>query len=232
MRTRKHKTLPLNAQIRTGGGGSILARLFRQVCNDIGLVEEDAFDRLIARFVVKAARLPDAAKKMALRQGLSVELKKESITWKTFMRGLEFLSIKAFDLDIILEERNGNTSFHTVSSHILDDKDAGKVLADLFGVILLELKIHGDKYSACMESFIDRSKMSIHKRQKASIRAAVSKEILKSRLTWKTFIKGLLFIGVRMFTIRLRIHHQVRGTTVHVLVADIDGVDDESLEEV
>ncbi len=231
MRTRKHKTLPLNAQIRTGGGGSILAKLFRQVCSDLGLVEEDAFDRLIARFVMKASRLPDAAKKMALRQGLSVELKKESITWKTFMRGLEFLSIKKFELDIALEERDGSTSFHTVHSGILEDKDAGMVLAELFGKILLALKIHGDKYSACMETFIGRSKMKIHKRQKASIRAAISKEILKSQLTWKTFIKGLLFVGVRAFTIRLRVYHEVRGVTVHTLVADIDDVDSEAIEE-
>lgn len=82
-----------------------------------------------------------------------------------------------------------------------------------------------------METFIGRSKMKIHKRQKASIRAAVSKEILKPQLTWKTFIKGLLFVGVRAFTIRLRVYHEVRGVTSHTLVADIDDVDTDAIEE-
>ena len=225
MFARKHKVQPFTTVIRTGGAGAVLARLIRTIMYDLGLTDQDHYDSLMVRYIQRARFLPDAAKQESARIGLSKELLKKSITWKTFLKGLEFLNIKQVDLTLAMERIEGVT-VHDISFAIGQKDDPGKLLGGLMAKIFHELDIRGDKYSALMEAYIERSRSVIHKRQKATIRASISKELLKDSMTWKTFMKGCAFINVQRFTIRVKLYHAVKKATYHEIVVAVDGLDD------
>ena len=222
MLVRKHKIRPFNMVVRSGGPGAVLARLFRTVMFDLGITENDRYDSMMARYIQKARLLPDAAKQEAARIGLSKELLKESITWKTFLKGLEFLYVKQVDFSLTLE-RNGALSEHSHSFLLGSREQPGKHLAVLLGIIFHELDIRGDEYSQLTDAYIERSRTIVHKRQRATIRASISKELLKTVMTWKTFLKGLSFIGVQRFTISIRLHHTVKKLSMHTVQVSLDG---------
>lgn len=231
MLSRKHKVVPIGMMIYSGGVGSALARLIREVMHGIGLREDARYNSMMTRYINRASMLPDGKKLYVVRQGLAVELKKENITWKTFMLGLDFLGVKKFNLTVILRHRSGEDTYHSVQSPITRPNEAGEVLAKLLGEIFFDLEIHGEKFDRMMKSYIEktRTRDQIHPRERASIRAALSKEFLKQNITWKTLIKGMLFLDIPEFTIRLTLSHAVRADTVHGLTIKLDEVD-QSLE--
>lgn len=223
---RKQKIVPFGVMIRSGNVGSILANLFRVIMADIGIVTEERYDSLMARYIRRAEAMPDGKRIAALRQGLSVELLKASISWKTFMRGLEFLAVKEFTLIAHLTHRNSHVTAHVISSKILGDKDAGTCLSNLLQRAFFDLGIAGSAYEEKMEAYIDRSSASMHKRQRAAMRSAVGKDLLKDNITWKTFSKGMIFIGISKVTLELMLTHQVKKeVTRHVVSAEIDDLD-------
>lgn len=225
MFVRKHRVQPFTTIIRTGGAGAVLARLIRTIMYDLGVTEQDHYDSLMVRYIQRARFLPDAVKQEAARIGLSKELLKKSITWKTYLKGLEFLNIKQVEMTVILERAEGTTQ-HGIAFIIGQKEEPGKILGGLLAKIFHELDIRGDKYSSLMDSYIERSRSIIHKRQKATIRASISKELLKDSMTWKTLMKGLAFINVQRFTIRLKLYHAVKKATYHEIAVSVDGFDD------
>ncbi len=225
MQVRKHKVRPFQMLIRTGGSGAVLARLIRTIMFDLGISEQDRYDALMIRYIQKAQFLPDAAKQEASRIGLSKELLKESITWKTLLKGLEFLNVKQVEFEVVLN-RDAGESIHGISFEPAGEKQVGKILGSLLAQIFHELDIRGEEYSALMEAYIEKSRAVIHKRQKATIRASVSKELLKPIITWKTFMKGLVFIGVKQFTIRAKLYHSVKPVTMHQISVYIDNIEE------
>lgn len=229
---RKHKAVPIGTMIYSGGVGSVLARLIREVMDGIGLREDDRYNALMTRYINRAAMLPDGKKLFVARQGLAVELKKENITWKTFMQGLDFIGAKKFTLTVILKHRDGEETYHSVASPIVRPSEAGSILAKLLWEIFFDLEVHGEKFDRMMRNYIEktRTRDQIHPRERASIRAALSKEFLKPNITWKTLIKGMLFLDIPEFSIRLALTHVVRASTVHGLTVKIDEID-RSLED-
>lgn len=230
MNVRKYKLRPFGMVIRTGGVGAVLARLFRTVMHDLGITEQDRYDALMVRYIQKARFLPDAEKQEALRLGLSKELLKESITWKTLMKGFEFLYITQVEFKVTLD-RSGVQSEHSVSFLIGKREEPGRHLASLMARIFHELDIRDTEYDRLMVAYIEKSRDTIHKRQRASIRAAVSKELTKDTMTWKTFMKGLVFIGVERFTIDIKLHHQSKAPTKHRVLVAVDGIDEDGNED-
>lgn len=225
MFVRKHRVRPFNMVIRTGGVGAVLARLIRTIMYDLGIVDQDRYDSLMIRYIQRARFLPDAAKQEAARIGLSKELMKESITWKTLLKGIEFLNVKQVEFTVAIE-RGGVVSDHVVSFQSGTKEEPGKILGVLMSNIFHALRIQEDEYSRLMDAYIERSRAVVHKRQKATIRASVSKELLKGSMTWKTFMKGLVFIGVSRFTIRVKLYHAAKPATIHEIAVAVDGFDE------
>lgn len=228
MNVRKHKVVPFTQPITSGGVGSVLALMFRRILKELGLDSKDRYDSLMMRFIQRATLLPDPEKKVAMRQGLATELLKESITWKTLMRGLEFLAIDRFRLAVILHHRDGTESTHSIDSPLLDEKTAGTVLSGLLKNIFFDLGITGSQYNELMEQYIDRSRTTIHRLQRATIRASTSKELLKHNVTWKTFFKGLSFIDIPRFKLVMTLFHSRGKVTTHEVAVRLD--DDEPEE--
>lgn len=219
--TRKHAVLPLQANIRSGGADSILAKMIRVVMHDLGIDCEERYQSLMSRYVRRQESLGAPAAKL----GLQAELMRESISWKTFMRGMDFLHVGEFELAVEIQHPDGTVSRHGVTSGITSEKEAGIVLANLLAKTMLDLAITRERYEACMEKYLSRFRTTTSMREKSALRAGIAKDLLKSNLTWKNFVKGLQFIGAVRFTVVLTLTHRVRKTvTVHRVDVDIGEV--------
>lgn len=225
MLPRKHKIRPFNMVIRSGSVESILARLFRTTIMDLGVTTRDQYDSLMVRYVQKARYTDDPDKQAALRAGLADELLKEKITWKTLFRGYAFLNIEKVHFTVVIEAHSGEKSSHSVEFDVNETIEPGKVLSNLLRGIFFEKRVVDDKYNELMNNFIDSSRTVIHKRQRATIRAQLHKELYKDSITWKTFVKGLLFLQVPKFNIVTRVYHARKFATEHVIQVIIDGID-------
>lgn len=54
-------------------------------------------------------------------------------------------------------------------------------------------------------------------KEQSALRAAMRKELLKNKMTFKVFVKGLRVLNVRRFKITIELEHANRKTTVHTL---------------
>lgn len=208
MQTRKRQVKSFQATINTGGVDAILSRSFRGLVNAIGIKDEGRFDARMGRYAQKAlmSNAPDAEDQYRLRLSLIKELKKEALTWKTFMRGLEAMGVEVFEVELKCYDKQGNVSSYKRSSGILSDKEAGSFLAGLFADIVTKRNIlQSGHYEQLMNDYIDASRPDAHPRQRATIRAGLSKELFKSNMTWKTFIKGLIFLQIEKFDFGVKI---------------------------
>lgn len=222
MQSRKHKTRPLEAPIRSGNADAILAKLIRITMYDLGIYEEDRYNALMSRYIQRARFLPNADKVEAMRVGLSKELLKENITWKTLIRGYEFLAAEQVDFGVEFEWK-GKETYHEVSFLVKEVKEPGLILGKLMSLILHNLNVNEKDYDELVNRYIDRSRAVVFKRQRATLRASVSKELLKPSMTWKNFVsKGLLFLEVKKLTIKTRLLHSRRSHTQHAVVAILE----------
>lgn len=121
MINRKSKVKPFGAMLRTGSVGSNLSRLYRSILHDLG-IDPSRYDALMTRYIQKAHLDPNRKDKATARAGLSKELLKETMTWKTFVKGLNFLAVVKFDLNISLHHANGKITNHKLSV-AMDDMD-------------------------------------------------------------------------------------------------------------
>lgn len=121
MLKRKRQVKPFGAEIRTGSVGGILARLYRTILHDLGITT-DRYEALMTRYIQKAQLDPNRKDKAAARAGLSKELLKESMTWKTLIKGINFLGVLRIDIRIGLHHANGRVTQHGIDI-VLDEVD-------------------------------------------------------------------------------------------------------------
>ena len=127
---RNQKTIPFGKEIKKGSVGSILAKLFREIMDYIGM-DGTRFDDLIRRYIQKALLDPNRVERATARASLGKDLLKVSMTWKTFIKGLAFLNVLRFELIIKLYHANGKMTEHhlPISLDEIDfeniDKDDG-----------------------------------------------------------------------------------------------------------
>lgn len=106
----------------------------------------------------------------------------------------------------------------------------GSLLSKLFQAIMRDLGIEGDRYDGLMRRYIQKSYFDLNRKTKTAARASLSKELLKATMTWKTFIKGLNFLSVVKFELRLKLHHANGKVTQHGLDVVLAEVDSDSQE--
>ena len=118
----KDRIVPLGEEIRSGGVSSVLASLYRNIQNGIG-IDMGRFNQLLERYIIKS-NIPTNIKEISsLRGNIKKELMKSSMTWKIFVKGLVFLNVRKFELTIKLHHANGNITEHKTIPIILDDYD-------------------------------------------------------------------------------------------------------------
>lgn len=113
--------------------------------------------------------------------------------------------------------------------------DVGGILARLYRQILHDLGITPERYEALMSRYVARAHLDPNRKAKAAARASLSKELLKAAQTFKTFIKGIVFLAVVRMDIRITLHHENGRVTDHGLSVilgelNVDESSDESSE--
>ena len=109
-----------------------------------------------------------------------------------------------------------------------DDKETkgsvGSILARLYGRIRHDLGITTDRYEALMERYINRAMASKNPRDRSAARAGLSKELLKSTMTIKNFVKGLFFLRLLKFDLVVKLYHPTGKVTEHSITVIMDEI--------
>ena len=104
------------------------------------------------------------------------------------------------------------------------------VLASLFRTILMDLGITAIRFEKLLDRYIIQAKLPNNIKEASSQRGNLRKELLKTTMTWKVFIKGLMFLNIIKFDVSIRLHHPNGRLTEHTktvrLDRDIDHIED------
>lgn len=233
MISRKSKTVPFGKKILEGPPGSILANSFRGIMFDLGM-DEDRYNALMERYVAKALRFAAKHENYAARAGLSAELMKAVQSWKTYVKGLQFLAAKECIFTVHLwHDRELGAHYPALTKHSVrfnvndyendsgdeDDDTAltgpGRVLGMLSETITVDLGLTQEDLDLRLNNYIKRAYVGTQRKNLASIRAGLQKELNKSCLTWKTFVKRLNVLGAVKFKVSLTMTHFTGKSTTH-----------------
>lgn len=228
MLPRKHEVKPFSGDITSGHVGGILAKLYRIILKNLN-IDDERHHALMARYVRTGEKLGIEDS----RKSLDRELRKVVMTWKTFLKGLEPIQVKRTKVTIRLWP-NDDENDCVFSCVIIDPKSTkapGQWLSDLLMEAYIELGIHGDVYDRLMEDYILTTKSIIHRREKSSIRASLSKEILSGEITLRSFIKGLTLAKVKKLDITVELTHGMRKPTIHTLSCVLGEINQEDEDD-
>lgn len=109
--SRKKKVLPYETEVNTGTEGSILSKIYRTILTDLGM-DRQRYEALMNKYIQRSQHYPDRVQRAAARASLNKELLKESMTWKTFIKGLVFLRLWKIDITIRAYHMNQRVTEH------------------------------------------------------------------------------------------------------------------------
>lgn len=108
---------------KTYGINGVLARLFRTMLKDLG-VDGARWGSLMSDYLTDPRNaVPENKRdKTSARGNINKELFRPQMTWKVFFKGLRFLKIAEFEIQIITVRKNGQRYVH-VTNVVLDTLD-------------------------------------------------------------------------------------------------------------
>lgn len=106
-----------------------------------------------------------------------------------------------------------------MSNHTPKMDTPGIILAKIFRTLLFELGVNIDRYQYFMCNFIKQ--LDLNNNYKiSSLINNLSKEVFHDSVSWKVFIKALLFLGTTKFTIFIKINEEADIVYHTVDIAD------------
>ena len=89
------------------------------------------------------------------------------------------------------------------------------VLSGLFRVIMFNLNIDTTKFARLMDRYIINAGIPYNTRETTSVKGNLKKELLSDKMSWKVFIKGLMFLNIQKFELSIKLHHHNDIITEH-----------------
>lgn len=91
------------------------------------------------------------------------------------------------------------------------------VLASMFLKIISDLGINETRWNHLMTNYVmdKRNCIPANNRDQSSARGNLQKELLKRKMTWKVFCKGIRFLNITKFDFVIRAHHSNGKITEH-----------------
>ena len=203
------------------GGSSdvLLASLFRGILLDL-CIAPVRFKILLEKYLV-AANVPDNLKEVtSFRRNTRKELLADRMSWKVFIKGLQFLNVVSFTVKLDLQYKSSDITTHSKSFNVSDPSD--KMLASMFRGILLDLNVTPVEFTGLLDAYIVKSKVPNNVKEVNSFKNNIRKELLADRVTWKVFIKGLVFLDVQSFHLTIDLIHAINRVTKHHRDISID----------
>lgn len=103
------------------------------------------------------------------------------------------------------------------------------VLSGLFRVIMFNLNIDITKFSRLMDRYIINAGIPHNAKESTSIRGNLKKELLSDKMSWKVFIKGLMFLNIQKFELHITLYHHNNIVTEHSKIIVLAGRDDATI---
>jgi len=130
--------------------------------------------------------------------------------------------------------KNSASKIRNLLSHVdgreveITSGGTNSILASLFRRMLKELDINYSKWNNMMLRYImdPRNCIPNNNKDQASARGNLQKELLKEKMSWKVFCKGLRFMAIPKFEIIIRAHHTNGKITEHSLNVNLGQVYD------
>ncbi len=94
-------------------------------------------------------------------------------------------------------------------------KGVDGILASLYRQILFSHGVNTAKFNRLMEFFIRKTNKQVSTKEATSIRGNLRKELLKGKMSWKVFLKGLYFLNIVKFDITIKLHEASGRISVH-----------------
>ena len=221
MATRKHKVLPYGIEIISGGIGSELSSLFRRILKDNG-VDAERYNDLMYWYIAREQSKTNRNERMEARIGLSQELMKEVMTWKTFVKGLKFLHVDLFEIDVVLSFEHRRAMRLVLKSKLSEYGHPGEILAALFNLLQAQMKESPTEYEQRLTAYVEKTRGQQSKKDKAAARASLSKELQKTTMSWRTFVKGLVFDDVLKYGFNITLFRRMKPPTTHGVTVNLD----------
>jgi hypothetical protein len=101
------------------------------------------------------------------------------------------------------------------------------ILAALFRTILFDLGITTARFNTLLERYLISSNMPKNIETVSSLRGNLKKELLKNTMSFKVFIKGLVFLNVKKFELKITLYHGNNQVTIHTKTVSLNTFNEE-----
>ncbi len=222
---------PQEPDIRTGTADSILAGLWRQIKKELG-VDDVKLESLIDLYSL-TVNAESHEHRTQIRGNLRSELAKDTMTWKTFMKGIRVLRTTRVEFLFVLHHVT------LISQHKLildlaeedksdDEESAPKrnQLSDFFHNLLNDLGIDLGKFDRLLSSYMVRAQIPITTKNRTHLRGNLKKELLGPKLSWRSLVKGFNFLCVVKFELRVQMFLKNNPPSEHNRVVILNDIED------
>ena len=98
------------------------------------------------------------------------------------------------------------------------------VLAKMFNDLMFNTGVNTKHFMELVDDYIVKANVPTNLKDISYTRGNLKKELFKSAITWKVFIKGLSFLHVKRFTIGIYLHHYNGKVTEHKKSVNLDDI--------
>lgn len=225
---------PYGEEITTGMPDSILSGLYRTVLNDLG-IEEVRFINLVHKYIERTSSPTGAKELSSVKGNFRNELLKSVMTWKVFVKGLQVINIVKCRIGIQVWFNDqtkesisvaADLQLFTPKEHKEVPRD-DKFLSEIFRQMMFVMNVDTARFQQLMALYIKRSHVPRNMREISSARGNIKKELMNEKMSWKVFVKGLVFLDIAEFVIAIDLYHRRGDITTHRRAIILDQMADE-----
>lgn len=215
-----------------GGADSVLAGLWRKILRDLSIDETTLLDKVDKYSKELTASTPEKAAQV--RGNLRTDINKEDMTWFTFLKCLRLLGAEKLRFDLKLSHTQGKSdhslsvSLKELSEDTEKESDVKKQndLSIFFKGILNKLNVGVTLFETLLEQYMRREKVTINVRNTTHIRGYLKKDFFAPKMSWKSFIKGMMFLAVVKMEITATLEFKKAKMTEHIYSVLLGEIDD------
>jgi hypothetical protein len=197
--------IPWNKPIVSCSKESTLAALFRGiVIREIGM-SEDRFISLISKYVDKTTPKTQSKEISSIKGNVHKEYMKSHMTWRVFLRAFKILSLPGFSVTMKLRFKEGNVKEVSVGRNVIlqegytvderDVKDPDTALYKLYNDVQMAVGMDVHMFNRLFNRYALGTRIPLNMKDISSARGNLNKELKKSTMSWKVFMKGLSFLS-------------------------------------
>lgn len=235
----KDLIVPYNDPIPTRSVDSVLPVFYREILKTLS-IDEGRFLVCVDRYVRRTTTPEELKEVSSIRGNLRKELMRSVMTWKVFIKGLRVINVRKLDIGLHVEFQTSDDENAVKEASVLyrvnlepklgvlpdEIVKTDTILAHMFKDIMFKAGVTMTHFMRLIADYIIKANIPTNVKEISSTRGNLKKELFKSSITWKVFIKALSFLHVRRFTLGVYLHHQNGRITEHKRSVSIDDVGD------